>query len=140
MRSPDAGPHAKRLKNSAACWTNMKGAGDDELAFTDHHALPRMDSRTFSLARYSRCGPGCGHDGALPPRLRSLRDRSERVAIDARRSCGHVVAPDPVGLKLRRETVRTGCAIASTSVCHRSTLFCASRGQYLVALCAPLAS
>src|ERR1700683_448723 len=91
MRWPGAPLPGKRLANFAACWRNMKGAGDDhrdECCFTDRDAIVGMGFVAFSLAGNGdrRCLRGC--NGLVPSRGHALSVRRRRAGLDAAGSVG----------------------------------------------------
>src|ERR1700722_17556840 len=90
---PGVGRRARNWTNCVDCWTNMKGAGDDEsddesneLAFPEPDVPPGLDPAALSVARHGLSRLGRGSDGALSNRLCSLCARRGNACVDARRA------------------------------------------------------
>src|SRR3954468_21691676 len=80
-------PRVRKLRNSGACWTTMKGTADDhdteQLAVPQHNARAGIGLAAFSLAG-DRPGSAGGYShGSLPPDVGPISGGSGRTRADA---------------------------------------------------------
>src|SRR5580658_2734502 len=96
MPWPEVRLHGRRLKNSAACWTNTKrtkrkketadDCDSDEPVVTDRHAVSGVGAVTFSVAGDSFSRSGRSLDGALAACASALCGWRYSPFTDARRA------------------------------------------------------
>src|SRR5271163_4269795 len=108
---------AKRLTNCGACWTNMKGTGDDqscELAFSQRDAFPGLDPAAFFVARNRPRSTSRSFDESLPTGLLALRGSGGCAGIDAGCAGCYIFFPAALG----RSPFNNECDGRETGACQ----------------------
>src|ERR1700722_16014846 len=86
----------RRLTNCGACWTNMKGTGDEqsrELAFSHRDAFPGLDPAALFVARDRSRSTSRRFNEPLPTGLLALRGSGGCAGIDAGCAGGYILFP-----------------------------------------------